>query len=338
MSRGTRLVWAPGTAGSSEQTLALPDGVRPGLECAPRCPSPSGPSVPVRTVFSLLRERLERFRPEQAAAHHRHRRQRDPPLRARVRQGALGADPLAVGNVQEPPLRIWSSAPRSCSPRSPETSDAPGAAGARAPSSPSTAWAWWRCRIGSALPYLAWTAVRVLSSARRGDHEFESMFVPSTIFHAVHGGLLEFEGAAEHGDPLLPRGRRPYLKEALAEGALPGGPAAGRSLRPRSSSRFCGNVLRHSRMGEQGSRHALRAGAAGGRRELPHERDQPLRRHPASRGGLVREDRHQVHRRLRSLRDTGRQGRRPARRGEARVGDLLAAVRARRRGGTARGA
>jgi anaerobic selenocysteine-containing dehydrogenase len=62
-----RLVWAPGSMGSSARTIALAPGVRPALEAEAEVELVSGRRVKVRPVFSLLRERLHAFRPEEAA-------------------------------------------------------------------------------------------------------------------------------------------------------------------------------------------------------------------------------------------------------------------------------
>jgi anaerobic selenocysteine-containing dehydrogenase len=62
-----RLAWAPGTAGSPIRSLALQAGVRPSLEAAEEVRLGSGETVPVRTVFSVLRNRLDDLNPEAAA-------------------------------------------------------------------------------------------------------------------------------------------------------------------------------------------------------------------------------------------------------------------------------
>ncbi len=103
---------------------------------------------------------------------------------------------------------------------------------------------------GLGLPSLAWTAARAYFQPEVVRHEFESMYVPSTIFHAVHGGLLEFVGAAQHNDPLLPKGSAPYLEEAVRKGGFPVGPAPSAGP-PEIIFSFCGNVLRHTRMGNK---------------------------------------------------------------------------------------
>ncbi|MBW2293234.1 MAG: molybdopterin-dependent oxidoreductase, partial [Deltaproteobacteria bacterium] len=62
---------------------------------------------------------------------------------------------------------------------------------------------------------IAWLAARSFVRPESVRHEFETMYVPSTLLHAVHGGLAEVSTAREHGDPMLPDGARPYLEEAL---------------------------------------------------------------------------------------------------------------------------
>jgi anaerobic selenocysteine-containing dehydrogenase len=98
------------------------------------------------------------------------------------------------------------------------------------------------------LPHLAWLMARSFFDPEAIRGEFESMYVPSTIFHAVHGGLAEFETAAAHGDPALPGGVGPYFDEALRRGHFPVAPARGEDP-PEVIFSLCGNVLRHSRMG-----------------------------------------------------------------------------------------
>jgi anaerobic selenocysteine-containing dehydrogenase len=61
------LLWAPGSMGSSERTLQFPPDQRPALEAKTQVRLASGKEVQVRTVFSVLRERLAAYDPEKAA-------------------------------------------------------------------------------------------------------------------------------------------------------------------------------------------------------------------------------------------------------------------------------
>ena len=317
------LVWAPGTAGSSERTLELPEGVRPALDAHSEALLASGETVPLRTVFSLLREQLERFRPERAAditgisaASIRRFAREFARARAALILSQWGTcKNLHSDLIQRSQILLASL-----------TGNLGRAGGG------------WRSgafigldgyglvgmQDGLGLLDIAWTAARSFIDPEAVRHDFEKLFIPSTIFHAVHGDLAAVEGAPEHGDPTLTRSAASYLEEALRKAALPG--FASPRL-PASGDRV---LLLRERAAPQphGRSHPgqpLRPGAAARRRELPHQRDQPPLRHPAPGRGLVREDRHQVHRRLRALRDPRRPGRRAAGRGEARVGDLLAA-------------
>ena len=76
------------------------------------------------------------------------------------------------------------------------------------------------------------------------------MYVPSTLFHAVHAGLGAQELAAKNGDPRLKDGTEPRLKHALEKGWFPMAPKPGDEP-PRVILSIMGNVLRHSRMGDR---------------------------------------------------------------------------------------
>jgi anaerobic selenocysteine-containing dehydrogenase len=241
------VVWAPGSAGSSEQTLELPDDLRPALEVREEVRLASGRSVAVRSVFSLLRERLERFRPEAAA---RITGIAAPVIRRFARDFAKARAALILSQfgmcknyhsdlVQRSQILLASL-----------TGNLGRAGGG------------WRAgafialdgyglvgmQEGLGLLDIAWTAARSFFDQEGVIQEFESMFVPSTLFHAVHGGLGEVELAAEHGDPRLPDGAAPYLDEALAKGHFPVGPPPGAEP-PEFVLNFCGSVLRHSQLG-----------------------------------------------------------------------------------------
>jgi anaerobic selenocysteine-containing dehydrogenase len=79
---------------------------------------------------------------------------------------------------------------------------------------------------------------------------FMNIFVSSSLFHAVHGGIGDVQLAAAYGDPELPEGAGPYLAEALAKGHFPIGPPPDADP-PEVIVSICGNVLRHSRMGNR---------------------------------------------------------------------------------------
>ena len=97
------LAWAPGSPNDWSPTLEL--GVlRPALEYSGEVPLAAGGTAPVRSVLSLLRERLGGSHARSGVGHHRDRAGVDPSLRASLREGALGADPFQLRRVQELPL------------------------------------------------------------------------------------------------------------------------------------------------------------------------------------------------------------------------------------------
>jgi DMSO reductase family type II enzyme molybdopterin subunit len=77
------------------------------------------------------------------------------------------------------------------------------------------------------------------------ERAFASYYVPGTLWHAVHGGLDAVSGDPRHGDASAPRPAREYLKEALQKKWFPMFPAPGKS--PDVIVSMFGNILRHSR-------------------------------------------------------------------------------------------
>jgi len=243
------LAWAPGCAGSAERTLRLPDGVRPVLDAVREVRLASGEAVELRSVFSLLRERLREFGPEAAA---RVTGVAPAAIRRFAREFARARSALVLSQwgmckhyhsdlVQRAQILLASL-----------TGNLGRAGGGWRSGAfiPLDGFGLVAMQDGLGLPSLAWTAARSFLDPEGVRGGFERMFVPSSIFHAVHGGLLEFEGAAAHGDPRLAQGARPYLEEALAKGHFPIAPAPGAEP-PEVIVSFCGNVLRHSRMGHR---------------------------------------------------------------------------------------
>jgi DMSO reductase family type II enzyme molybdopterin subunit len=242
------LAWAPGCAGSVERTLALPPGVRPALDRRARVRLADGAEVPVRTVFSVLRERLASFTPEAGAA-------------------VTGVSPDAIRrfarSFAEARAALILSQWGMCKNLHSDLIQRSQILLASLTGNLGRAGGGWRSgafvaldgmglvamqdRLG--LPNLAWTAARSWLDPEAVRGQFESMYVPSTLFHYVHGGLGEAEGAAA-GDPTAPRGAAPYVEEALAKGHFPMAPAPGADP-PEVIVSFCGNVLRHSRMGQR---------------------------------------------------------------------------------------
>jgi steroid C-25 hydroxylase alpha subunit len=74
---------------------------------------------------------------------------------------------------------------------------------------------------------------------------FARYFVPGSIWHQVHGGLEEISGDPRYGDTSAPRPATAYLREAIAKKWFPVFPEPGRA--PQVLLSIFGNVLRHSR-------------------------------------------------------------------------------------------
>jgi len=88
-------------------------------------------------------------------------------------------------------------------------------------------------------------AARAYLKPAETEQGFARYFVPGTIWHAVHGGLDAVSGEPRFGDTSSPRPVREYLREALAKGWFPVHPAPGRA--PQVAVSILGNVLRHTR-------------------------------------------------------------------------------------------
>ena len=243
------VVWAPGSAGSSERTLALPEGVRPALEARARVRLGSGQTVAVRTVFSILRERLARLGPEEAAEI---TGVAAPVIRRFARDFARAKPALILSQfgscknyhadlVQRSQILLASLT---------GNLGRPGGGWRTNAAIPLDGVGLLAMQERLGLLHLLWLAGRAYLDPESLRERFESLFVPATLLHAVHGGLAEVQAAPEHGDPALPRGAAPYLEEALAAGhfsvgAPPGGPP------PEVIFSVCGNVLRSSKMGDR---------------------------------------------------------------------------------------
>jgi len=244
-----RLVWAPGTMGSSEKTLALPEGVRPDLEARTEVRLASGQSVPVRTVFSMLRERIASFGPEDAA---------------RITGVAPSVIRRFAREFAQAPSALILSQYGMCKHYHSDLIQRSQILLASLTGNLGRAGGGWRSGGFVALdglgllamqdqldlPHLIWLAARAYFDPEAVRGRFESMFVPGTLFHAVHGGLGEIQTAAEHGDPILAEGAAPYLAEALEKGHFSVGPPPG-SEPPEVIFSLLGNVLRHSKMGDR---------------------------------------------------------------------------------------
>jgi DMSO reductase family type II enzyme molybdopterin subunit len=245
-----QLHFAPGTQGDPVRSIALPPGVHPALEIQRKAKLANGEEVAVQTVFSLLRTRLDRdHKPEQAskvAGVHAN------VIRRFAREFAAAESALILSQ--------WGA----CKHYHSDLLQRAQILLASLTGNLGKAGGGWRSgafialdglgvvamQDGLGLPSLGWLAARAYFQPEAVRKEFEGMYVPSTILHAVHGGLAEVATAPEHGDPLLPEGARPKLEHALAEGHFPIVPAPGDPSASVIFS-FCGNVLRHTRRGER---------------------------------------------------------------------------------------
>jgi len=80
------------------------------------------------------------------------------------------------------------------------------------------------------------------------EHQYARYFVPGTIWHAVHGGLDAVSGDPRYGDTAAPRPVKEYLQKAIEKEWFPVFPKPGHS--PNVLVSIFGNVLRHSRANE----------------------------------------------------------------------------------------
>ena len=77
------------------------------------------------------------------------------------------------------------------------------------------------------------------------EHYFARYFVPGSIWHQVHAGLDDVSGNPQYGDTSAPRPAKEYLREAIEKKWFPVFPEPGRA--PEVIISIFGNVLRHSR-------------------------------------------------------------------------------------------
>jgi DMSO reductase family type II enzyme molybdopterin subunit len=245
----SELLWAPGSQGSSEHSIRFPQGVRPALDTHTEVRLTSGTRVPVRSVFSLLRERLGRFRPEEAAVAtgvapaviRRFARDFARARAALILTGFGGCKNYHGDLIQRSQILLASLT---------GNLGRPGGG--------------WRSGGFISLEGLGLlgtqehpTRVAELTPAELAQIDPEAMakealggYVSSTLFHTVHGGLGEVRLSPAHGDPNLPRPPKAYFDEALAKGHFPVGPPPG-AKPPDVIISVCGNILRHSRMGQR---------------------------------------------------------------------------------------
>ncbi len=244
----SELFWAPGSQGSSENTIRLPDGVQPALDGRADVGLSSGKRVPVRTVFSLLRERLERFRPEEAAritgvAPSVIRRFARDFARARaalILTGFGGCKFYHADLIQRSQILLASLTGNLGRPgggwRGTGFMSLEGVGLLGTQEQPT--------RVAQLTP-----EELAQIDPKEAAKEALAGYVSSTLFHTVHGGLGDVRLSPVHGDPNLPRPPKAYLDEALAKKHFPVSPPPGADP-PEVIINVCGNILRHSPMGQ----------------------------------------------------------------------------------------
>ncbi len=243
-----KLRWAPGCAGSDDKTLRLPAGVRPALEGRTEVRLAGGKRVGVRPVFAILRERLRQFSPEWASAH---TGLAPATIRRFAREFAGAGAALIIAQYGMCKNYHSDLAQRAQILLASLTGNIGKAGGG------------WRSLAFLALDGMALVAMQdkldiahlVLLGVQsfldpiEVRNRFMRMFISSTLFHAVHGGLADKQTDPAWADPALPRPPAAYLEEAIAKGDFSVGPPPGSP--PEAIVSVCGNVLRHARMGDR---------------------------------------------------------------------------------------
>jgi DMSO reductase family type II enzyme molybdopterin subunit len=230
--------------GSGERKDLKTDGLQPALDFSGSV-TVGGRPVPVRTVFSLLREQLDRdYTPAQAAA-------------------ITGVAPAAIerfarGFAKAPAALILSQWGQ-CKFLHADLVQRAQILLAALTGNLGRAGGGWRAggffapegfallgiqeRLG--LLDLGRFAAQAYFDQEEVERFFASYFVPGTIWHLVHGGLDAVSGDPRHGDATAPRAASAYLREAIEKKWFPVFSAPDRT--PRVLVSIFGNVLRHSR-------------------------------------------------------------------------------------------
>jgi len=87
--------------------------------------------------------------------------------------------------------------------------------------------------------------VRSMWDPEEVERSFSRYFVPGTIWHQIHAGLADVSTVPAYGDTTRPGGPRAHLDEAVRKGWFPVPPGPGKV--PHVVLSIFGNVLRHSR-------------------------------------------------------------------------------------------
>lgn len=243
------IFWLPGGSDRDDATLILPAGVSPSLRIESEIRLRDESISPLTTVFALLSEQLADHTPEAAEA---------------VTGIAAGVIRRFAREFAAAPAALILSSYGICKNYHSDLIQRSQILLASLTGNHGKAGGGWRSGAytgadGMALvgmqddlsvAGLLWLGLESYRNPKEVENRFRGMFISSTLFHAVHGGLAEEQTKAEYGDPLLPEGAAPYLAEALAKGHFKIGPEPGEEA-PEIIINTCGNVLRHARMGDR---------------------------------------------------------------------------------------
>ncbi len=247
--REQELFWAPGCSGSNDNTLELPSTVSVDLEATTDVRLRDGSVSEVTTVFALLNEQLANHTPERAEA-----------------VTGIAADVIRhfARQFAAAPAALILSSYGICKNYHSDLTQRAQILLASLTGNHGKAGGGWRSGAytggdGMALvgmqddlsiPGLLWLGLEAYRKPKEVEERFRGIFISSTLFHAVHGGLEQEQTKAEYGDPRLPDGAAPYLAQALEKGHFNIGPARGEEP-PDIIVNTCGNILRHARMGDR---------------------------------------------------------------------------------------
>ena len=205
----------------------------------------SGKSVPVRTVFSQLREHLDReYKPEQVA---KITDVSPETIRQFARGFAKAPSALILSSWGQCKFLHADLAQRAQILLASLTGNLgrPGggwrSGGFFAPE--GFALLAMQERLG--LIDLATFGAKAYMDPKAGEDTFARYFVPGSVWHQVHGGLEKVSGDPRQGDVSTPRPARDYLREAIEKKWFPIYPKPGQA--PRVMVSVFGNVLRHVR-------------------------------------------------------------------------------------------
>jgi DMSO reductase family type II enzyme molybdopterin subunit len=239
------LAWVPGSEGDARKTL-VEEGLRPSLDAAQKVRVASGVEVGVETVLRRLRGQLgSEHRPEQAAEV------------TGIGAGAIRSFAREFARAKAALiLSQWGSCKnyhsdliqRSQILLASLTGNLGRTGGGWRSGAfiPLEGLALLAMQENLGLPSLLWLKLRSMLWPEEMIKKFESAYVPSTVFHAVHGGLAEVGMVPEYGDPALPEGGASYLHAAISKGHFPIGPGPDQPP-PSVIFSIFGNVLRHAR-------------------------------------------------------------------------------------------